>query len=137
MKRQLIFIYNGDSGLLNSLVHLMHKTLSPSTYECSLCALIYNGISLDKGWLSYVAQLDAEVEYCHRDVFQVRHGRSFQSYPLLLERTGETFTVLMAKADFDAVSDLDDLKTRLNTILMLSKSGSGSGLASQTFQRAL
>lgn len=117
MKRKLLFVYNGDSGLVNSVLHLMHKTFSPSTYECRLCALVYNGISLDKGWRAYMAQLDVDVSYCHRDTLRADHGLSFDAYPLVLEQSASGHRVLMSARDFDAVKDLDDLQSRLSELL--------------------
>lgn len=117
MTRKLIFVYNGDSGLLNSALHLMHKTFSPSTYECRLCALIYNGISLDQGWKAHVAQLDADVTYCHRDTFLAKYSHAFDGYPLVLEQTEQGFNVLMSPKDFESVTDLDAFKYRLSELL--------------------
>lgn len=134
MTRKLIFVYNGDSGLLNSVLHLMHKTFSPSTYECRLCALIYNGISLDQDWKAYVAKLDAEVTYCHRDTFLTKHGRAFDGYPLVLEQIGQGFKILMSPADFEAVTDLDALKARLSELL--SYQGISSSQSQVTHQAA-
>lgn len=117
MKRKLIFVYNGDSGVLNSLVHLMHKTFSPSTYECRLCFLIYNGISLDKGWQAYIEQIGAEVTYCHRDTFAEQHGVSYPTYPLVLEQFGETYKVLIDATDFGTIDNLDALMSKLDARL--------------------
>jgi hypothetical protein len=36
---RLLFVYAGDSGAVNGLVHYVHKIVSPATYECHLCAL--------------------------------------------------------------------------------------------------
>ena len=39
---ELIFIYNAQKGRLNSLIDYIHKTVSPGTYSCNLCAITHN-----------------------------------------------------------------------------------------------
>jgi len=41
MSRKLIFVYNANSGKLNSLLGSAHKLFSPKTYSCNLCALTH------------------------------------------------------------------------------------------------
>ena len=50
----LVFVYNGDSGLINGLMHLMHKAVSPETYECQLCAIVYDGVRQSKDWKNFI-----------------------------------------------------------------------------------
>lgn len=50
--QKLIFVYNGDSGLFNGVMHYLHKRISPDTYPCQLCGIIYDGTELNKGWRS-------------------------------------------------------------------------------------
>ncbi len=42
----LVFVYNANSGLLNALLDMGHKVVSPRTYPCSLCALTYGSLGL-------------------------------------------------------------------------------------------
>ena len=44
--RSLILVYNADSGFFNALADSAHKLLSPSTYDCRLCALTYGAIQM-------------------------------------------------------------------------------------------
>ena len=38
---ELVFCYNAKSGFKNGLIDLFHKTISPKTYPCNLCAITY------------------------------------------------------------------------------------------------
>ncbi|MGI8952546.1 MAG: hypothetical protein ACR2FN_13295 [Chitinophagaceae bacterium] len=46
----LIFVYNADADLFSTLTDFAHKILSPSTYQCKLCALTYGNISMKQEW---------------------------------------------------------------------------------------
>jgi hypothetical protein len=39
IKISLVFVYNADSGVFNTLSDIAHKIFSPETYACNLCAL--------------------------------------------------------------------------------------------------
>jgi hypothetical protein len=47
---QLIFVYNADSGGLNTLFDIAHKVVSPETYSCSLCMLTHGVLSERTAW---------------------------------------------------------------------------------------
>ncbi|RYU83228.1 hypothetical protein [Hymenobacter persicinus] len=68
MPETLLFVYNANAGLLNGMLDLVHKTLSPRTYPCSLCALTY-GVSMRPEWKSFIESLPIEARFPHRDEF--------------------------------------------------------------------
>lgn len=107
--KKLIFVYNGDSGLINSLVHLMHKTFSPSTYECQLCALVYDGVSMNQAWKDFVATLGLETEYHHRDTFVKAYAQTYAAYPIALLQDGDKRQVLLDAQAFASIKTLEDL----------------------------
>ena len=47
---ELIFIYNANSGVVNSLIDWAHKIISPDTYKCSLCSITYNNSDKKNEW---------------------------------------------------------------------------------------
>ncbi len=48
-KQLLIFVYNANSDLFSTVTDFAHKILSPSTYQCQLCALTYGNFSKKAG----------------------------------------------------------------------------------------
>ncbi|UOQ51878.1 hypothetical protein [Hymenobacter cellulosivorans] len=68
----LLFIYNADTGLVNSLLDLAHKLVSPATYPCSLCAITH-GTRMRPEWKEFVAGLPLPTEFLHRDEFLARY----------------------------------------------------------------
>ena len=70
---ELLFVYNADSGLFNSMADAAHKILSPSTYSCNLCKVTYGWFTERSQWRSFVESLDAQCSFLHRDELQRRH----------------------------------------------------------------
>ncbi len=50
MISKLIFVYNANSGALNSLMDSVHKIISPKTYDCKLCDLTYDVFKENELW---------------------------------------------------------------------------------------
>jgi hypothetical protein len=69
MPASLLFVYNADAGLANALLDLVHKTISPRTYACSLCALTY-GVRMRPEWKAFIEALPVETRFPHRDEFR-------------------------------------------------------------------
>lgn len=64
----LVFVYNADSGVFSELKDYVHKAVSPSTYDCPLCALTYGSTGgMKKEWNTFLKELDFRVEFLHRD----------------------------------------------------------------------
>jgi hypothetical protein len=64
--QKLVFVYNANAGLLNSLLDLAHKVISPATYPCSLCAITY-GTRMRPEWKAFIDSLPIPSEFLHRD----------------------------------------------------------------------
>ena len=71
--RQLLFVYNADSGLFNTMADIGHKIFSPDTYECALCALTHGYFSERQEWREFIEGLDCECSFLHRDEFLNRY----------------------------------------------------------------
>lgn len=69
----LLFVYNANGGALNGLLDTLHKTLSPGTYACSLCALTYGATSMRPEWRRFLQQLPATTSFLHRAEWHAQH----------------------------------------------------------------
>lgn len=69
-KEKLIFVYNADEGVFNTLMDTAHKLFAPSTYECNLCALTHGITSMKSEWKSYMSSLNYETRFYHRAGFK-------------------------------------------------------------------
>ena len=70
---ELLFVYNADSGLFNTVADAAHKILSPSTYSCNLCKVTYGWFTERSQWRRFVESLDVQCSFLHRDELQRRH----------------------------------------------------------------
>ena len=95
---KLIFVYNAKGGLHNKLLDYAHKIISPSTYQCSLCALTYTNTGIDKRWKSFIDALDVEIEFLHKEEFADKYNTQF-AYPVLLKEDNKLSLLLSSKAE--------------------------------------
>ncbi len=85
----LVFVYNADSGVFNTLADLAHKTLSPATYSCNLCAITYSSFGMRREWKAFLEGLDATVEFLHRDELRERYGVADVPLPAIFLKRGD------------------------------------------------
>jgi hypothetical protein len=74
---ELILVYNAESGFFNIVKDSLHKVISPSTYQCNLCALTYGTVSMKDEWKTFIDKLKIPTEFLHRDEFL----RKLKSHP--------------------------------------------------------
>ena len=71
--KELLFVYNADAGVLNGVLDTLHKTLSPATYSCSLCALTYGAFAMRPEWAAFLRQLPVTPVFLHRDELRTQY----------------------------------------------------------------
>lgn len=107
---QLILVYNADSGIVNALIHAVHKAVRPETYECSLCAITYGAVSMRGEWRRFLDSLPMEKVFHHRDDFAESYpGHDFDLAAILLRELGQEPEVLVSADDLDRLANLQDL----------------------------
>jgi hypothetical protein len=104
----LVFVYAGDSGAVNGLVHYVHKIVSPSTYECHLCGLTDGPLGRHKAWSRALAELAPDAKFLHRDELRRQYGMQPALPAVFALRDGRP-ELLISKAEIDACADLDAL----------------------------
>jgi len=106
---KLIFVYNADSGLVNALIDVVHKTVSPKTYACNLCGLTYASVSMKGAWKRFIAGLGVPVEFLHRDKLYERYGVKEVDLPAVFQHVNGSTQVWIDAAALNACRTLDDL----------------------------
>ena len=104
---KLIFVYNADSGLMNTLLDIGHKALSPQTYECNLCGLTFGLIGEHKQWKQFREESNTEMEFLHRDEFEQKYDSQFK-YPVILKKD-KNLSVAISQAELNQIKTLDEL----------------------------
>ncbi|MET0624578.1 MAG: hypothetical protein ABW250_16490 [Pyrinomonadaceae bacterium] len=110
----LVFVYNADSGVFNTLADAAHKIFSPQTYQCNLCVLTHTAVGMRGEWKRFIEGLDAPSEFLHADELRARYGVEGVPLPAVFKSGGEKLEVLLDADSINACRTLDDLKRLLN-----------------------
>ena len=123
-RASLILIYNADSGIIQALMHAVHKQVSPETYPCSLCALTYGAVSMKGEWRRFLDSLRLNVVFHHRDDFTAAFpalgtggDREVELPAILFGEAGEEPRVLIPANELDAMKDAAELMARVKEVL--------------------
>jgi hypothetical protein len=117
---RLLCVYNADTGLIEALMHAVHKQLRPETYPCSLCTLTYGAVSMRGDWKTFWQELDAEVLFYHRDDFTADFpkfgtgGAQEVALPvIMIDQADAELRVLISNEELDAMADVNELMARV------------------------
>jgi hypothetical protein len=106
----LLFVYNADSGLFNTLGDIGHKLFSPATYPCRLCAITHGVLAERAEWRAFVESLGVPCEFLHRDQFRDRFPSGGIPLPAVFRLVDGQPRVCVEAAALTACSGLVDLK---------------------------
>lgn len=109
---KLIFIYNADSGLRNSVLDSMHKIISPSTYNCNLCDITY-GVFMEKSiWKDFRQRTSIEMQFLHKDEFKAQFSSNSKisfEYPIVIKDGNGKFEILINSQKLNELKKPEDL----------------------------
>jgi len=95
---RLLFVYNADSGLFNTVVDAAHKILSPRDDACNLCQITYGWFREREAWRRFLDAASAECQFLHRDGFRRRYPDRTDALPAVFRCiSGEPRTCLSAE----------------------------------------
>ena len=104
---KLIFVYNANSGMLNTVKDISQKLFSPQNYDCFLCSLTHGTFRENSKWKSFRQNSGVEMEFLHRDEFEKRYDIKMD-YPLVLQKS-DSLEVVLSREQLSAFSRLEDL----------------------------
>lgn len=117
----LLFIYNAKSGKLNALFDSGHKLLSPSTYQCNLCALTYNIFRENKVWKEFRKSSDVDLKFLHIDEFEDQFPNEKQDYPVILKEQETEIQPFLNSEELNEVETVDRLIQLIKNKYQLTK----------------
>jgi hypothetical protein len=121
---RLLFVYNADSGLFNTMADIGHKLFSPETYACRLCAITYGLLTEKAEWRDFITSIDAECEFLHRDELFRREPGLPAILPAVFRLTDQGPKICVDALTLNGCSSIPDLKALiLNCCLEASLSG--------------
>jgi hypothetical protein len=106
----LIFVYNADSGVINGLIDMGHKVISPQTYACSLCGVTYGLLGMKPRWRRFVQGLGRPVRFLHRDELAHEYGEREDALPAVFEEREGALRLWMTADEMNAATTLDALE---------------------------
>ena len=109
-RNKLIFIYNADSGLLNTVKDIWHKALRPSTYQCNLCQTTFGTFGPKKEWKSFIKTLDVETEFLHKDEFLEKYDVQDAKYPSAYLLVDGTLKLLITQVEMNSVATIPEME---------------------------
>ena len=115
ISKQLVFVYNADSGMFNTLTDIAHKVFSPQTYECNLCAISHSYLSERSEWKDFISNLGAECEFLHRDEFEKKYQIKDKDYPIIFVKNENSLDVCLDANAINGCDDMDKLKDKIKS----------------------
>ena len=106
---KLIFVYNANSGLFNSLTDTAHKLFSPETYSCNLCAITYGSFGMKKDWKEFLKSIDIPMEFLHRNELKKKYGISNINLPAILIKEENEPRLWINSESINLCKSIDDL----------------------------
>jgi hypothetical protein len=114
----LLFVYNANAGLAAGIMDSIHKTLSPSTYECQLCAVTYGAFSMKGEWRDWLKRQPWAAEFYHRPDFREAHpAHAALPLPAILRRDGDMVTPLIGAEEMARLESIGALIAAIETRL--------------------
>jgi len=120
---KLIFVYNANSGVVNSLLDAAHKLISPTSYKCDLCTLTFGAATVKAEWKNFVKDLPVSTEFLHIDEFNKKYPSLIGKYefPIVLMQKEENYQVFITSQEFSGYQDLGALMKAVQEKLGRSK----------------
>ena len=111
-KAELIFVYNADSSLFETVTDFAHKIFSPSTYRCRLCALTFGNFVMKKEWKQFIEQLPFEIIFLYKKEFIEKYNMDC-ALPAVFIKENESPQLFIGKDKINNCSTLQQLKQTL------------------------
>ena len=115
-RRTLVFVYNANSGVLNALADLVHKTVSPSTYPCKLCDITYGVTGMRRAWASFIKQSDFKSVFTYRDLLPTQYPQiQVSDLPAVFVLGDSTSQEVISAEEFITLEDIPSLISHLES----------------------
>ena len=116
MAKELIFVYNADSGKWNGYMDIMHKIFLPKTYPCSLCAITHGTFSIRESWKEFIDNSPVTMHFLHRDEWEEQYNRKGEQLPAVFLKEAEAISTWLDAPTLNSYS-LEDLQNHIKNNL--------------------
>jgi len=113
MTKELIFVYNADSGSILAIKDYFHKIISPKTYDCNLCALTYDMLGMKSVWKETIEKTGMKTTFMHKDELKEKYSLSYD-LPVILVKDEDNIKTILAAQEINRITILNELIMKLN-----------------------
>lgn len=106
---KLVFVYNAEAGLANGVMDSIHKLVSPSTYQCSLCAITHGFTRMKDDWRAWLEQSGRPFEFFHRSDFRQAWPKVDVELPAVLVQENDALSLLVGAAELAHIDNVGQL----------------------------
>lgn len=102
----IVLVYNAKNDKISKAFDVLHKMVSPSTYQCDLCKLTHGNFGATAEWKAFLNSNTVQVFY--KDNFlktHPKHDVESQDFPLIIYKAKDTLKVLINKEELETISD--------------------------------
>jgi hypothetical protein len=110
--KQLLFVYNANSGKRNALLDSMHKVFSPSTYDCNLCDITFGLVGENRIWKKFREQSKMPMSFVHKDEFTKSYASKFGykfTFPIVLLEGNNGLEVFIPTEELNELQSAQEL----------------------------
>ena len=114
---KITFVYNANSGKVNTWMDIGHKLISPDTYSCNLCSITHGIFTERDEWKKYREECNIDLEFLHKNEFEEKYKDADYEYPIILKSAGgDQFEVLVTTEEINKLDSIEELIKLLPTI---------------------
>jgi len=115
--RSLLFVYNAKSDYWSKKIDFAHKIISPSTYNCDLCALTHGNFGETEIWKKFRETSGYEMKFIYKDEFQKLYPKTEADFPIVFKNEDNNLSVFIDKNTFSTIKTIEELITIVKTTL--------------------
>lgn len=111
MECKLVFVYNANSGLFNTLSDIAHKVFAPETYACNLCGITHTPLGMRGEWKVFLENLECEKEFLHADELTDRYGMSGIQLPAIFLKKDDSLDLWISADEINVCQNMEALES--------------------------
>ncbi len=109
LERNLIFIFNIDSGVLPKIKDYASHATATETDGCNLYSLTYSPIGMKKEWKRFIRDVGIPARILNRNEFSSEFGPRALTFPIVLVQSGSELRLFISAEEINRCASLSDL----------------------------